>query len=298
MIEKLEFLLAVARERNFRRAAEACGVAQPTLSAGIKSLEQALGVLLIRRSSRFQGLTPEGERVLEWARRLAGDARAMRQEVQAMRHGLTGELRLGVIPTALPYTPAITRPYRRRHSGVRITVLPRSSNEILQQLDGLQLDAGLTYLENEVLGRLRSIPLYVERYNLLTGAASPMAGRHSVSWAEVGALPLCLFTPDMQNRRILDRLLRPPGAPTRPCTVESDSTIALLAHVRDGELSTVVSEQVASLLAGAEPFRAIPIADAEAAFLVGLVVPDHQPLPPILRALVEVAGRLSIPRHR
>ena len=297
MIEKLEFLLAVARERNFRRAAEACGVAQPTLSAGIKSLEQTLGVLLIRRSSRFQELTPEGERVLEWARRLAGDARSMRQEVQAMRHGLTGELRLGVIPTALPYTPAITQPYRRYHPGMRITVLPRSSNEILEQLDGLRLDAGLTYVSNEMLGRLRSIPLYTERYTLITGASSPLAGCHSVSWAEIGALPLCLFTPDMQNRRILDRLLWPSGGPAKPCIVESDSTMALLAHVRDGDLSTVVSEQVASLLAGAEPFRAIPITGAEAAFLIGLVVPDRQPLPPILRALVEVAGRLAIPRH-
>ena len=65
MIDKLEFLLAVARERHFGRAAEACGVAQPTLSGGIKHLEEALGVILIRRGSRFLGFTIEGERVLE-----------------------------------------------------------------------------------------------------------------------------------------------------------------------------------------------------------------------------------------
>ena len=67
MIDKLEFLLALARERNFSRAAESCGVTQPTLSAGIKQLEDSLGVLLVNRSSRFHGLTAEGERVLEWA---------------------------------------------------------------------------------------------------------------------------------------------------------------------------------------------------------------------------------------
>jgi DNA-binding transcriptional LysR family regulator len=61
MIDKLEFVLALARERHFGRAAEACGVTQPTLSAGLKQLEDALGVMIVQRSSRFQGFTAEGE---------------------------------------------------------------------------------------------------------------------------------------------------------------------------------------------------------------------------------------------
>ena len=101
VIDKLTYLVAVARDQSFRRAAETCGVAQPPLSAGIKQLEDELGVMLVRRSSRFLGLTPEGEKVLDWARRLVGDARAMRQELQGMREGLSGTLRLAVIPTAL-----------------------------------------------------------------------------------------------------------------------------------------------------------------------------------------------------
>lgn len=297
MIEKLEFLIAVARERNFRKAAEDCGVAQPTLSAGIKSLEEMLGVLLIRRSSRFQGLTREGERVLEWAHRLAGDARAMRQEARSFRHGLSGELRLAVIPTALPYSPVVTKPYCAQHPGMRVSVLSRSSNEILEQLDGLQIDAGITYLSNETIGRLRAVPLYTERYRLVTGATSRLARHKSISWGEVGKLPLCLFTPDLQNRRILDRLLRPTSAEANPTVVQADSTVALLAHVRDGWLSTVVSEQVADLLAGADPFRAIPITGSEAAFLIGLVVPDRQPLSPVLRALIDVVEKVARPNR-
>ena len=295
MIEKLEFLIAVARERNFRKAADACGVAQPTLSAGIKSLEEILGVLLIRRSSRFQELTSEGERVLVWAQRLVGDARAMRQEARSFRHGLSGALRLAAIPTALPYTPAITKPYCSQHPGMRVTVLSRSSDAILEQLDGLQVDAGITYLGSETLGRLRSIPLYIERYRLVTGAASNLAQYKSISWQEVGKLPLCLFTPDLQNRRILDRLLRPTSAEASPCIVQADSTVALLAHVRDGSLSTVVSEQVAELLAGAEPFRTIPITGDESGFRIGLVIPERQPLSPTLRALIDVVHKVTNP---
>ena len=120
-------------------------------------------------------MTPEGERVLDWAQRLVGDARAMRQEVRSLRHGPSGGLRLAVIPTALPYVPTLTQPYRALHPGVRFTILSRSSDEILVQLDGLQVDAGLTYLGNETLGRLRALPLYVERYRLVISASSPLA---------------------------------------------------------------------------------------------------------------------------
>src|SRR5580692_3431512 len=84
MVDKLDFLLALAREKHFGRAAESCGVTQPTLSAGVKQLEDTLGVLLVNRGSRFLGFTNEGERVLDWARRIVGDTRAMRDEVRAL----------------------------------------------------------------------------------------------------------------------------------------------------------------------------------------------------------------------
>src|ERR1700728_1724557 len=100
MIDKLEFLLALAREQHFGRAAEACGVTQPTRSAGVKQLEDSFGVLLVNRGSRFQDFTPEGERVLDWARRIVGDARAMRQEIQALKHRLTGRLPRCALPAA------------------------------------------------------------------------------------------------------------------------------------------------------------------------------------------------------
>ena len=290
MIDKLQFLIVVAREQNFRRAAEACGVAQPTLSAALKSLEETLGVLLIRRNSRYQGLTPEGERVLEWARRLVGDARAMQDEVRSFRHGLTGALRLAVIPTALPYVPQLTRLFQAQHPGVAVTVLARSSEEVLSELDDLRVDAGVTYLGNETIGRLRSLPLYIERYLLLTVAENPLAARRSVTWAEVSDQALCLLTPGMQNRRILDRLLRPSSADRAACMLETDSQMALLAHVRSGGWSTVVSEAMAELVAGAPWCRAIPIEGSEAAFLVGLVVPDREPMPPAVRALIGIAN--------
>ena len=135
MIDKLEYLMTLAREQHFGRAADACGVTQPTLSAGIKQLEARLGVLLVQRGSRFIGLTPEGERTLDWARRIVGDTRSMRQEITALRHGLTGQLRIAAVPTALAMVSALTTPFRMRHPNVQFTVLSRTSVEVLALLE-------------------------------------------------------------------------------------------------------------------------------------------------------------------
>src|ERR1041385_2205148 len=134
MLDKLDFILALARERPFGRAAEACGVTQPTLSAGVKQLEAQMGVLLVNRGSRFQGFTPEGLRVLEWARRIVGDTRAMRSEINSLRLGLTGRLRIAAIPTALAMVAELTTPFRLRHPNVRFTIMSRTSIEVLEQL--------------------------------------------------------------------------------------------------------------------------------------------------------------------
>ena len=296
MIDKLEFLIAIAREQNFRRAAEACGVAQPTLSAAIKHLEESLGVMLVRRNSRYQGMTPEGERVLAWAHRLVADSRAMREEVRDFRRGLAGHVTIAAIPTALPFVPSLTKPFQALHGDVRFTVLSRSSAEILSALNDFRADVGITYLGAETIGRLRAIPLFTERYRLVTTPAGPAGRARSVTWAEAGGLALCLLTPDMQNRRITDRLLHPEGATPAPCPVESDSVITLLAHVRSGNWATIVSELLAETLAAAPPFRSIPITDPSAALQVGLVLPDRQPMAPILAALLNQVQHLTAER--
>jgi len=292
LIDKLEFLLALAREKHFGRAAEACGVTQPTLSAGVKQIEEQMGVLLVKRGSRFQGFTPEGERVLDWARRIVGDSRAMREDIKALRLGLTGRLRIAAIPTALPMVAALTTPYRERHPNVQFTVLSRTSIEILDLLENLEIDAGITYIENEPIGRVNIVPLYQEHYRLLTSADAPLGDRDKVTWAEVAQLPLCLLTPDMQNRRIIDRLLKSAGAESRP-TLESNSMILLYSHVRTGRWASVMPEKIAQTLGLTPTIRAIPILEPDAVQTIGLVVPRREPMTPITAALVTEAKRLA-----
>jgi len=268
-------------------------VTQPTLSAGVKQIEDAFGVLLVNRGSRFQGFTPEGERVLDWARRIVGDARAMREEVHALKHGLSGRLRIAAIPTTLAMVERLTTPYRARHPNVQFTIYSRNSLKILDLLENLEIDAGITYVENEPLGRVNTVPLYHERYRLLTSADAPLGNRDSVTWAEVAQVPLCLLTPDMQNRRIIDRLLKAAGSEARP-TLESDSMILLYSHVRTGRWASVMPAKIADALGFTETIRAIPITEPDAVQTIGLVVPSREPMTPITAALVAEARRVAV----
>jgi DNA-binding transcriptional LysR family regulator len=291
MIDKLEMFIALANERHFSRAAEVCGVTQPTLSSAIRQLEDQLGVQLVFRGSRFQGLTPEGQRVLDWARRIVGDVRALKDEMRTVHSGLSGNLRLGVIPTALPMVADLTGPFVARHPKVRVTVLSRTSAEILAGIERLELDAGLTYLDNEPLGRVAQVPLYTEFYRFLCAPGTALAGRARVTWAEVAEEPLCLLTADMQNRRIVNQLLAEVGAKAQP-SVESNSTIALIAHVKTGKWASVVPMRLAEMFTEGG-LRAIPITEPEAEHLMGLIAARREPQTPVLAALLDEATRLG-----
>jgi DNA-binding transcriptional LysR family regulator len=294
LLDKLEFLLALARERHFGRAAEACGVTQPTLSAGLKQLEESLGLLLVTRGSRFQNLTPEGERVLEWAKRIVGDYRVMRQEARALKQGhLVGHISLAAIPTALAMVSALTTPYRERHPDVRFTVRSCTSIEVLTALDNLEVDAGISYLDNEPIGRLRAIPLYREQYRLLIAADSPLGNRKEVTWAEVGKVPLCLLTPDMQNRRIINQLLRQAGIDDPAPTLESNSMIVLFSHVKTGRWASVMPALLAETLGLGGAVQAIPIVEPVVEHTIGLLVPNRDPMAPTTAALVTEAQRVA-----
>lgn len=292
MIEKLEFFIALANQKHFGRAAEECGVTQPTLSAAIRQLEDQLGVMLVSRGSRFQGLTPEGQRVLEWARRIVGDSRTMREEMRAARKGLAGHIRIAAIPTALAMVPRITTPFQERHPDVTFSIISRNSLQVLSLLENLEIDAGITYLENEPLGRVTTVPLFAERYHLITAAGSPFSERESVSWKEIGNLRLCLLTADMQNRRIINRHLAEAGAIANP-TLESNSMIVLFAHVQTGRWASIMPKNIADSFGFPADIRKIPITEPDAEHLVGLVATHREPFTPLVSALLHEARLLA-----
>ncbi|SFB11365.1 DNA-binding transcriptional regulator, LysR family [Poseidonocella pacifica] len=292
MLEKLEMFIAVAQEEHFGRAATRLGITQPSLSAGIKQLEDRLGVKLIFRGSRFGGLTPEGQRALVWARRIVGDARQLKEEMRFTRHGLAGELRIAAIPTALSWSARLAARFSETHPRVSFTILSRTSGEILTLLDNLEVDAGISYLDNEPMGKVTTEPLYRERYMLVCREDSPFAGRESVGWNELLGSRLCLLTKDLQNRRIINRNFERAGV-LPEAMIESNSTVALVATVLEGEWVTVLPADIARFLALENGLKLIPLMESYTGHTVGLVAPYREPHTPVLQALLIEARRLA-----
>jgi DNA-binding transcriptional LysR family regulator len=296
-IKQLRFLMALAREQHFGRAADACFVSQPTLSARIRQLEQELGVMLVERAQHsYRGLTAEGERVLHWANRIVADCDAMKQDVSAMQHQLTGAMTLGVVPSALPFAPVLTEAFHHKHPEVTLRVLSRSSKEIQRGLDSFDLEVGITYVDNEPLQRVRILPLYPEHYVLVSSQAS-LRRLQTMTWAEAGQLPLCLLTPDMQYRRIVDGAFCTAAA--KPAAqIETNSITNLYAQVLLGQMATVLPESFLDVIGLGDKASAVKLTEPEVCYTIGLVASDRDPPSPLAQAMFDIGetADLSIPR--
>jgi DNA-binding transcriptional LysR family regulator len=288
----IEYFTTLARERHFARAAEACGVTQPTLSAGIAALEQLLGKRLILRDRRFAGLTPEGEAILPWAQRILADHEALRQAVAAEGEALKGELRLGVIPASMPAIGYLARRIGARHPDIQLNIRSMTSREIERGLINYELDAGLTYLHNEPLAQVIAVTLYHEHYRFAARADSAIGGRQSIRWEEVADLPLCLLHQGMQNRRILDKHLMARGLAITPAAV-ADSYVTLLSLVDAGGLYSILPHSYAALLPTSGTVRLIDFVDPAPPNEIGLVALEREPRTSMARVALTAARELA-----
>jgi DNA-binding transcriptional LysR family regulator len=289
VLRQLEYLSALARERHFGRAAAACHVTQPALSVAIRKLESELGIELVRRRRRYDDLTPQGRELLQWARQTLASADGLLSEAARLSGDLGGRLRLGVIPTALPVVAEITAPLLLDHPALDLEIRSLSSQEIATQLESFAIDAGVTYLDNEPLGDLLGRPIYSERYVYLTAEGGD---QEQLPWAALDGAALCLLSPEMQNRRIVEEALRRSGAEAR-ARIESNSITALLSFARAG-WSSVVSETWLNLYGVPEGMRAVPLVEPDITHAIGVVTRDSELQPPAVSALLERTRDLAV----
>ena len=284
MIDKLEMFIVLAREAHFGRASEAIGISQPSLSSALRQLEDILGVTLVRRGSRFEGLTVEGERLLQWAQRIVADTRTMRAEFHSIRHGLSGRLRLGVIPTATARASELTLALLGRHPALQLSLMTLSADEILARIEAMELDAGLIYHGTLAPG-FTQIPLYTERLLALLPAGHRLAATTAahLGWEDLRDEPLCLLTANMRNRAIVWGHLAAAGRALPP-RVEADELLSLLYHVQTGQMVTVIPEAMAALVAQIDGLSCRPLpGDGDR---VSLVLAAREPRMPVLQELL------------
>lgn len=291
-VRHLSYFVTLAREKHFARAADACNVTQPTLSAAIRKLENDLEVPLVVRGHRFLGLTAEGERVLAWARQILRDYDGLKIDLTGLRRGLTGTLRLGVIPAAMPMASFITAQFSSAHPAATVEVNSMTSRSIQHGLDSFEIDAGVTYLENEPLENVRRVPLYKERYVFVTRKDSPCSGHQTISWRQAAQERLCLLSEEMQNRRIINGVFESIGIEVKPLVV-SNSFLGICSYLLHGGFSSIVPHTFFYLFAGSSELVRLELIEPKHCQMIGLVLTSRDPLSP-MAAAISVAARNTV----
>jgi len=263
LLSSLRYLVALHEHRHFGRAAQACHITQPALSNALRALETEFKVVIVKRDRAFAGFTPEGERVLASAQRMLHEHAILQQEL-----GQTdlpqGAVRIGAVPTAMPIVARFAALLQARHPGIRPAVLSLSSDELEQGLADLSIDLALGYTERVGLRdtRLVAWPQYTEHYFLLRRAAVPhpqgLQRGPTLSWQEAGRLPLCLLTPDMHNRKIVDAAFTAAGVWVQPA-IETNSILTLAHSVLAGSVCSVMPGALVGAVRAYGELEALPL---------------------------------------
>jgi DNA-binding transcriptional LysR family regulator len=269
-------------------------VSQPALSESIRKLEKELGVPLVYRGHAFEGLTPEGERLVLWARRILADHDALVQEVAAMQSGLDGQLRLAVIPSASTTVALLIEAFRAAHPLASVLLETRlSSYEISQRLHRFELDVGVVHLSEPAVSELNSFSIYTERFMLVANRQLVDDDVDLVAWSELSQLPLCMLNTSMRGRQLVDEALGTSGLTLRP-DVETDSMASLYALAQTGRYVAVAPHSWFHAFPLAADVRLVPLVSPAVTSAVGLVTSASEPGSVLGRAFAAVAGRLAL----
>src|SRR5262249_7835660 len=159
--------------------------------------------------------------------------------------------------------------------------------------EDFSIDAGISYLDNEPIDGLTTVTLYRERYCLFVAEHDAIAGRDSISWAEAASHPLCLLTPNMQNRRIIDRAFA--AADVQPVRrTEPNPVFNLNAIARHTNLAAIRPEYFFPALGPMPNVRAVPLRDPMVEHAVGLVAATREPMPPLIAALMTASEQFAV----
>ncbi|MDR2297716.1 MAG: LysR family transcriptional regulator [Comamonas sp.] len=281
LLTSMRYLVALNEHRHFARAAQACHITQPALSNALRALEEEFGVVIVRRGRVFGGLTPEGEQVLATALSMLKAEEALRQDLSADAGGLRGKLRMAAVPTAMPMLTRFAALLREQHPGITPMVLSMSSLEIESGLEDLTLDLALGYSDRMRINgraarstRVTVWPQYQEHYFLLSPAGQKKASK-AVTWAQAASLPLCLLTPDMHNRLIVDESFKAAGCEV-VAAMETNSVLSLMLAVTEGGLHSILPGALVATLPDSARLSVQPLRTPQVQTAIAFLTPPQE----------------------
>lgn len=291
-LRSLGYFVTLARERHFARAAAQCGITQPTLSVALGALEDELGKRLVDRDRRFVDLTEHGRALLPWAQQIVAAQEGMFQALTGLEGGLRGELRLGVMAAAIALIGPVCRVLTDLHPHISLSIRSLSAQEIADGLAAFELDAGISYADDDALPGMIHVELQHDRFIFACAQGANILPLPAMGWREAATHPLCLLDPAMQNRRIIDACFAWHNVTVAP-RITADSFVALLAAIETGSFATILPESHCALLRGLEWARFIPMEPLPEANRVVLIVPDRAPVSQMAQAALIAARRVA-----
>ena len=286
-LRQFEYLIALEQEGHFGRAAERCHVSQPSLSSALQQLEAELDVPIILRHQRYQGFTPEGERVVSWAKRLLADRKSMLEELAIMRRNLNGRIRVGAMPTSSPVLPRISQLFSDLYPSVEVDIQFLGSDKLINELRNFELDVGITYLEGTSLKKLNTMVLYEEQLSLMIPKDMLPAKQKSIDWAQAAELRLGLLSPTMREREVMDEAFQSVGCSPAP-KLECNSIFQLAFHVMQGDIATIVPNGFSRTNDAFPGTREIELTDPVVSKPVGLIWEKVVPPLPMAQAMADL----------
>jgi len=247
-IKQLHYFHELAQHRHFAKAAKACFITQPTLSASITALEKSLGTELVVRNSQFVALTQAGEVVLRHAERMLQEQDALRQELSLFSGGLSGVLRIGVVPQSSIDIMPLLKGFNDAFPNVSLHLSVMTHGTLMEQLDLHRIDIGLGFDELLTEHQRRALDVQLRHPNpmALLGPLPPHLGEHQpLKLADLQDLPLILPSSTMQFRRYLDDAAARQQLSLR-VVLETDSLFHLVNGVSHGLGRAVVSAGIAA----------------------------------------------------
>ncbi|CAH0317149.1 LysR family transcriptional regulator [Pseudomonas mediterranea] len=282
-LTQLEIFSLVAELRGFTAAATRLGISQSAVSHAIKSLEQELGVELLRRHQSVVELSDIGQQLLLRARAMLGLANTLRQEAADARGMRRGTLRIGSFgPTSsMKLLPTILRRYRALHPGIEVHIDEGPDRQVIQWLDERRIDVGFVVLPEE---RFDTFSLMADQMVALLPTAHPLAARTSLSLRDLCDDPFVLT--EAGSAELVTRLFNAARL-TPNVRYRCSQLLSTLNTVSRGEAVTVVSE--GSLPEGDHPGFVVRPLSPPVPREIGLAVLDSRQISPATRAFIELA---------
>ncbi|MCZ8293425.1 MAG: LysR family transcriptional regulator [Hylemonella sp.] len=305
LLVSMRYLVALDEHKHFARAAQACFVTQPALSNALRALEEEFGSSIVKRGRTFVGFTPEGERLLESARRMLREEQLLKQDLSSVGGQPQGRLGIGVVPSAEPVAARFAAMLQARHPGIRPVVRSMSSQEIEEGLEELTLDMGLGFIERvrPGTGALQTLLQYTEHYFLVRKAALPpqpdAQGMHfgaPLTWQEAAELPLCLMTSEMYNRHIVDGAFAKAGVRVQP-VLETNSLLTLALSAVGGAVSCVMPGALVGAVRAYRELEARPLSSPEVRTSIGFMFQTAERHSRPLEAALTLAQDAAWLRH-